>query len=304
MRRLAALALAAALGVAGCAGAEDDPDATASPRGDISLITVGQSETNAPSLEYERGLTYVRAQTTLMWDGDGAPLQPGQPLLLDLYGESLDDGTPIENTYDGLPKSFILAPEIIGQDLYDTLVRAHVGARVLTVAPPESTDAEEPPVAMVIDVLSDRAVGDPLGQAEDMPQVTETDRGEPRLEVGDDVSLTGDLHVATLIRGDGSQVRADSRLTVNFTAFYLEDGEDEDGPWEAGDIFETSWPVEQAPLVVDMAGPSTLPGLQQGLLDQTSRSRVLIIVPTTLGYPERGTMAFVIDILDVWNPEG
>ena len=48
---------------------------------------------------------------------------------------------------------------------------------------------------------------------------------------------------------------------------------------------------------------AAVPGLQQGLLDQTQGSQVMMVVPPTLGYPAIGTMVFVVDILDVWNPE-
>lgn len=297
-------ALLSALAVVACSPAAGDPDASPTTVGDISMITVGQSDTYAPTLEFVEGLEFEAEETTLLWDGDGAALVSGQPLLLHLYGESLADGTPVVNTFDGQPSSFVLTPEIIGESLHRVLSRAHVGARVLTVSPPADDSGAEPAVAMVVDVLSERAVGESSPSPAGMPDVELSDTGEPTVIIGDDVLPTGDLQVATLIQGGGFQVGPTSRVTANVVAAYLADGESEqDGAWSAGEVFESSWPVERAPVMIDMSSPSTLPGLQQGLLDQTSGSQVLIVVPPTLGYPTRGTVVFVVDILDVWTPE-
>ncbi len=71
-----------------------------------------------------------------MWKGEGARLVDGQPLLLDMYIESLDTGEVLENTYDGLPRPFLLAPELLGDNIYNALLKARVGTRVLAVSPP------------------------------------------------------------------------------------------------------------------------------------------------------------------------
>ncbi|WP_084078454.1 FKBP-type peptidyl-prolyl cis-trans isomerase [Demequina sp. NBRC 110057] len=303
MRRFIVPVIAAALTLAACSDSAPEPSATASLTGDIGQITVGQSETLAPSLTFEPGMTYTGEQTQVVWNGEGAALEDGQPLLLDLYGESLTDATPVVNTFDGLPQSFVLTEESLGEALYDTLVDLNVGARVLTVSPGDGTE-DQPPVAVVMDVRSESAVGDEVAAPDSMPKVTFDVDGAPQVTVAEDAPTVDDLQVATLIKGTGPQVSTVSRVLVNYSAFYYADGEnDEDGAWSAGDVFRTSWPADVEPLTIDMDAGKTVTGLTQGILDQTEGSRVELVIPATMGYPSRGTMVVVVDILDVWNSE-
>ncbi|WP_156159171.1 FKBP-type peptidyl-prolyl cis-trans isomerase [Demequina gelatinilytica] len=306
MRRLAVLALALVpLALGGCSASPLSAEPSSSTGGDIADIVIGGSDTLAPSLEFIPGLDYTTEQSELVWDGDGEHLEDGQPLLLDIYGASLDDGTTLINTYDGLPRSFLLAPEVVGEELYQRLLHVRVGARLLVVAPPSSdAGTEEPPIAMVVDVLPDHAMGDEVAANPDLPAVTLDEvTGEPSVELpkGDPPA---DLQVATLIKGAGAQVKDGSYLTVNYTAWYWSKGKDEDGSWKRGDVLDSSWPVEAAPFELQIGSGQVIRGLDEGLLDQTAGSQVLLVVPASYGYATKGTLVFVVDILDVWNPEG
>jgi hypothetical protein len=312
MRRfaLAAVACAAALVVTACSNDGDGPGATASPAGGIDAITVAQSDTLAPDIEFSPGLDYSTEETAVLWEGEGAPLVANEPLLLDIYGESLVDGTVIINTFDGSPDSFLLAPEIIGEAMYDALLEVREGARVLVVTPPGDEVAESEPVAMVVDVLPSRPVGETVPPAAGMPTVTTSSTGEPTVTIHEDVEPTGDLQVATLVRGSGPQIAPTSHVLANYSIVYYDDspadeeaGLAEGEQWKAGDVFDSSWAAEREPLAVDMDEVSAVPGLQQGLLDQTQGSQVMMVVPPALGYPAVGTVVFVVDILDVWNAE-
>ena len=305
MPRLAALALAlvASLGLAACSSASS-PDASVTPGGSIDDIVIGGSDTLAPSLEFTPGQVYASEQASVVWNGEGDYLEDGQPLLLDIYGASLDDGTPLINTYDGLPRSFLLAPEVIGDTLYDTLLGLRVGARVLVVAPPSFDSDTEPPIAMVVDVLPDRAVGTDVEQAAGLPTVTLLPTGEPTIDLGEDTTAPADLVISTLILGTGPQIREGSYVTVNYTGWYWADGSDDTGEWERGDVLKSTWPVETAPFELQIGVGQVIRGWDEGLLDQTAGSQVLLVVPAAYGYVSKGTLVFVVDILDVWNPEG
>jgi len=304
MPRIVLLALVAVpLALSACSQASTDDEASGPPPGDISDIVIGGSDTLAPSLEFTPGLTYTDEQSTVVWDGEGDYLADGQPLLLDIYGASLDDGTTLINTYDGLPRSFLLAPEVVGEELYDTLLDVRVGARVLVVAPPSFESESEPPIAMVVDVLADQAVGDEVEPNPDLPEVSLSKTGEPSISLPEGDPPT-ELQVATLIKGTGPQVREGSYLTVNYTAWYWSDGSDADGRWKAGDVLDSSWPAEVAPFELQIGTGQVVRGLDEGLLDQTAGSQVLLVVPASYGYADKGTLVFVVDILDVWNPEG
>ncbi|MDN4479340.1 FKBP-type peptidyl-prolyl cis-trans isomerase [Demequina muriae] len=297
-------ACALALVLSACSATEDGAEASASASGDIDLVTVVQSDTLAPDIEFQPGLDYLEEQTSVLWEGDGEALQEGQPLLLDIYGESLVDGTVMMNTFDGSPESFLMAPEIVGEGIYEALQTVRVGGRVLVVSPPGQGEDEHEPVALVVDVLPTHAQGEDQQPVAGMPEVTLGVEGEPIVEIDPDREASPDLEVATLINGGGTQVRSTSHVLVNYTMVHHDDSTaDADEEWKAGDVFDSSWDSEREPLLVEMDEVSAVPGFQQGLLDQRAGSRVLMVVPPTLGYPERGSMIIVVDILDVWNPE-
>ena len=311
MRSLATAAIAVcALLATACGSSEPDPDVSPSPSGDISRVTVGQSETLAPDIEFELDQVYLEEQTEVLWDGDGDRLVDGQPLLLDIYAESLIDGSVILNTFDGSPEPFLMAPEIVGENIYAALRNVRVGGRVLVVSPPGSGADEHEPVAIVVDVLPTMAKGERRTPVEGMPTVTVGDMGEPIVNIDPAAEISPELRISTLITGGGTQVRPTSRVTANYTMAYNADspadaeaGLEQGDEWVAGEVFDTSWEAAREPLLLDMDAASAVPGLQQGLLDQTEGSRILMVVPPTLGYPERGSVVIVVDILDVWNPE-
>lgn len=311
MRAFATATLCAcALVVTACASGDPEPTLSPSPAGDISQITVGQSQSLAPDIEFEPDQTYLYEQTEVLWDGDGERLVDGQPLLLDIYAESLIDGTVMRNTFDGTPESFLMAPEFLGETIYQALRNVNVGGRVLVVSPPGTGEDEHEPVAIVVDVLPTAATGEERPPVDGMPTITFGAEGEPIVTVDPTVEPTPELKVATLINGGGKQVRPTSRVTANYTmAYYADSPADEEAgleageEWVAGEVFDTSWDASRKPLLLDMDKASVVPGLKQGLLDQTEGARVLMVVPPTLGYPERGSVVIVVDILDVWNPE-
>lgn len=301
MRRLVALSLAAALALAGCTSSSANPSPSASAAGGVAGITIGSSDSLAPTLDYEENAPYAKAEYRVEWRGEGQPLSDGQPLLLDIYGESLVDRTTLINTYDGLPRSFLLAPEVVGEELYDILMDVNIGARILQVSPGSGETGDQPPVALVVDVLPIRARGDAGVVNPAMPPVTLQATGEPRIEIPDE-DPPAELMSSVLIQGSGPQIRTGSFVTVNYVGVHWDKGSNDDTSWERGDVFETSWLAEQAPFETQIGVGQVIAGWDQALIDVPAGSQVEIVVPKELGYPDMGTLVFVVDVLDVWNP--
>jgi len=303
-RRALALVAAAALAVAGCSDAGNDATATAGGAASIDDIVIGNSDALAPQITIPQGALFTDAQGRMEWEGDGAPLVDNQPLLLDIYAVSLDDGAELVNTFDGLPRPFVLAREVLGDEAYDLLIDSNVGSRVVVVAPameasglsstpePGTQPSTTPDVVFVIDVLSDRAVGTEIPQRDDLPKVTvNSDTGEPTIAADDDLVEPTAVQSETLIQGDGQQVKAGSYITVNYIA----------QRWD-GTPFSSSWTEGTAPFSTQIGTSQVIPAWNEALVDQTVGSQVLIVAPPEFGYPEEGTLVFVVDILDVWTP--
>lgn len=303
MSRVMAVVVASVLMLTACT---DGSDTSASPSvtiGDVSMISVGPSDTLAPSIAWPDDVDFTSIQSKVMWDGDGARLVDGQPLLLDMYVESLDTGEVLENTYDGLPRSFLLAPELLGDDIYSVLLKARVGTRIVSIAPPVGEFDDEPAIVIVIDVLPDRAVGDRLEVSDTLPQVTVTATGEPEIVPNPDGEYPADLTISTLVHGDGAQIVPGSFIVAQVKVVYGADGEKDGTSWKAGDVLQTSWLPEQAPFEGQMGLGKQLRALDEGLIDQTLGSQVMLIAPEEWAYPGVGTLIYVVDILDVWNGE-
>ena len=301
MSRVFAAVVAAVLLLSGCSSASGG-DVSASPTaGDISLITVGASDTLAPKISWPSGVGFERDQSSVVWPGTGALLVDGQPLLLDMYVQSLDTGVVLRNTYDGLPQSYLLASELLGEDLYQVLLKARVGTRILSVAPSQGEFQDESAIVIVIDVLPDTAVGENLPARQDLPRVTSEASGEPDILLTEGQELPSELAVATLIRGDGEQIEPGSFIIAQFKAVYTTDGELDGKSWKAGDVRQTTWPSARAPFEGQVGEGKLLRAWDEGLIDQTGGSRVMLVVPEEWGYPGEGTIIYVIDILDVWN---
>lgn len=302
MRRLAALAIAATLVLAGCSSA--NPEVTPSGgAGRIGDITVSASDTRAPALEWPPQLIFDTAQSQVVWQGEGEQLIDRQPLLLDIFIQSLETGEVLQNTYDGLPRSFLLSPELLGEDLYEVLINQRVGTRVLLVAPRIEGFAEETAIAVVVDVLPDRANGDAVNVRNDLPIVINGRTGEPDIVLRENQQIPAEFTVATLVRGDGEQVQKGSYVVAQYKAVFTSAGSDAEGSWIPGGVFDSTWPPEKAPYEVQVGVGETIRAIDEGLIDQTVGSQVMIVAPESWGYPGKGTLVFVIDILDVWTPD-
>ena len=285
--------IAAAVTLTACSEATPDASTSVDRSSDISQIDITASDALAPELTIPSDANFDEPQGELIWKGEGAALVDGQPLLLDMYGVSLSDGSEVVNTFDGLPRSYVLAREVLGDELYDLLINANVGTRALVVAPAADSSSTQPDVVMVVDVLSERAVGTEIPQREDLPWVTvDQDTGEPDITIDDKLVEPTDLQSETLIQGTGPQVKQGSYILVNYKAVR----------WDDGSVFSSSWPVETAPFSTQIGTGQVIKAWDEALLDQTVGSQVSIVAPPEYGYPEEGTLVFVVDILDVWTP--
>lgn len=299
MLRFTALAVAAVLVLAGCSS----PNPTASPsagEGRLNDITVTVGNSRAPALIWPSGLDFTKAESQVLWPGDGDQLVDGQHLLVDVYIQSLETGDVLKNTYDGLPESFLLAPELLGDDLYQQLRSQRVGTRIVAVSPPDGVLDE---IAIVMDVLPNRATGTAVNVRNDVPIVFNGPTGEPEITFREGQELPRELTVATLIRGSGEQVQPGSYVLAQYKAVYTEAGADAEGEWVPGGIFDSTWAPAREPYTVEIGAGETIRAIDEGLIDQTAGSQVLIVAPASAAYPGKGTLVFVVDILDVWTPE-
>ena len=106
---------------------------------------MGASKTLAPRITWPSGLSFPKAQSKVVWQGKGASLKDGQPLLLNVFVESLKTHEVLHEHIRRLAEVVSAGPRILGNDLYNILLKARVGTRVLSVAPSQGEFAASPP---------------------------------------------------------------------------------------------------------------------------------------------------------------
>ncbi|MBN2177130.1 MAG: FKBP-type peptidyl-prolyl cis-trans isomerase [Demequinaceae bacterium] len=287
MRRIGVFTAGLALFLSGCSAVITDPNA-----GSIRDITVTVDDDGIPVIDYPIGREYSKVETEVLWSGKGDRLKPGDRILLDMYAVSLDTGAVLTDTFSDLPNAYILAPELVGQELYDVLAQERIGARILHLSPPVEGYEGQGAIALVVDVLLTKAAGESLPRRDDLPVVIVDDEGKPTIVIGENLTAPIGLEVATLIQGPGEQITPGSRIKVNFLAV----------SFETGEVFESSWDDSKGPMNAQV-GVGELPlGWDQGLIDRTEGSQVLMVIPPELAYGE-DTLVFVVDILAVRAPE-
>jgi peptidylprolyl isomerase len=248
------------------------------------------SRTGSPTIDYPIGGGFAKEQTRVEWEGTGQVFAEGDPVLLNLYSVSMSTGTIVADTYLDLPKAYLLTPELLGNDLYHAIVGHRAGTRVLVVVPEEPGFPLQGAVAIVADVLPERAVGVAQATAPNLPIVVNGKYGEPTVTFRDDVELPADLAAYTLIQGDGPQIKTGSRVLLNYKEISATTRE----------VARSTWPPEVAPWGVTI-GQGQLPsGLEQSLIDANQGSQIIVVVPPADAYGD-DTLVFVVDVLAVRN---
>ena len=121
-----------------------------------------------------------------------------------------------------------------------------------------------------------------------------TGRSLMELAIPAGATAPADLVVAPLIKGAGTAITAASTVEVKYRSWVFGDGQ----------LFEDAWAAQAGSLA------GLIDGWQEGLVGQTAGSRVMLVVPPAMAYPdgqpksnpplEAGqTLVYVIDILDV-----
>ena len=121
--------------------------------------------------------------------------------------------------------------------------------------------------------------------------------GSPTVTIPDGEDVPTEFAVDTVITGTGAVVVAGDDVTVHYQGVN----------WNTGEVFDSSWRGGQP---IRFSTGRVIAGFRDGLVGQTVGSRVIIVIPTEVGYGSRGgppgsgigpedTIVFVADILGV-----
>ncbi|MDO5737471.1 MAG: FKBP-type peptidyl-prolyl cis-trans isomerase [Propionibacteriaceae bacterium] len=279
------------------------PMPSISPSTDLSAITV--SDTDQPEVTIPTPWGIDKTQAKVLRPGGEQKLTETSTVTLNYAGLNGRTGEIFDSSYErGAPATFQLQGVVPG--FAKGLTGQAIGSRVLIAMPSEDGYATGNPdagievgdsILFVVDIISanfEEATGTEVAAVEGLPTVVMT-ADKPELTVPAGAAVPTELVVQPLIKGSGAAITADSTIQVKYRSW----------DWATGKLVEDAWQPQQGPL------NTLIEGWKQGLVGQTTGSRVMLAVPPALGYPEGNvdmgieagqTLVYVIDVL--YSTEG
>lgn len=280
-----------------CAGDGGSDDSS----GPLDAVTVSGELGEKPEVEFETPFEVTESASRVVTEGDGDDIAEGQQVEGQVLTLDATSGEELESSYEqGEPAAFPVDPEQINADLFEAVVGAQVGSRLLLAVPAQGEDASS--ILVVVDLLDarqplDRAEGTAVPPVAGLPTVTLAEDGAPTITLPPDVPAPAQLVTQQLLTGTGPVVEAGQRITVHYTGV----------TWPGGEVFDSSWEAG-SPATFGIGNGQVIPGWDKGLVGQPVGSQVLLVVPPIEGYgtegqPEAGiegtdTLVFVVDVLD------
>lgn len=274
------------------------PIPSVTPSTDLAAITV--SDTDQPEVTIPTPWGIDETRTEVLREGGEQKLTAESTATLNYVGLNGRTGEIFDSSYEsGAPATFPLQGVVPG--FAEGLTGQSVGSRVLIAMPSEQGYAEGNPdagiekgdsILFVVDIISanfEEAAGEEVAPVAGLPTVTMTGDA-PEITVPADATKPTELVVQPLITGPGAPVTATSSIQVKYRSW----------DWDTGTLIEDAWRPQQGAL------SGLIEGWKQGLEGQPVGSRVMLVVPPELAYPDGSpeieleagtTLVYVIDVL-------
>jgi FKBP-type peptidyl-prolyl cis-trans isomerase len=304
---------------AGCSSiAEPSSCDPISTPGDASaLISATGAIGSAPEVSFPTPVLTETLQTSILSEGDGDVLYPGQTadIQASLYIGATGDQLTATDYDPSNPVRLTVGDETSA--MAQSLQCQTVGSRAATVLTVEEMYgagqldpslglADSDTLILVTDIGASylgRADGALQSLKPGFPAVVTAPDGTPGITLPNEDAPT-DLMITDTRTGDGATVEEGDKVIVHYTGVL----------WTEETVFDSSWERSQPSTfeAVEMTNgdPTTglVPGLADALIGSTVGSQVIAVIPPEFGYPEGSspaavpagsTMVFVLDILGI-----
>lgn len=311
-RLLALLAALLMVLVTTSCGSGDSSDATES--GPLEAVSTEGTVGEELEVAYDGKVTAEEAETEVLEEGDGNPVEANSTILMHLYIGNGTSGKQSINTYEqGKAVSVRMSEDQLFKPVLDAVVGQKSGSRVAIAASVEEVwGAQGQPqlelkaadtAVFVADIVSvepvevlDGPQGEDVEPPKNAPTVVEEDGQVTGIDwSGAPKKAPEELEVITLVEGDGPEVGAQEMVTFDYFG----------AVWGEEKPFDESFSREPTAFAVGInrlipAWDQEIPGLTRG-------SRVMIIAPPDTAYgdqeqpniPAGSTLVFVVDVLGV-----
>ncbi|HXW88408.1 MAG TPA: FKBP-type peptidyl-prolyl cis-trans isomerase [Streptosporangiaceae bacterium] len=311
MRRIAIAVLAPIAAVAVLAGCGGGTSGNAN-----DAVKVTGSFNTAPTVTIPAEQPGTNLVISKPIRGSGAPLKAGNAALANVavYKWSGTSHSLVDSTFSTGPQMIPADTGLPG--LVTALKGARLGSRVVAVLPPKYGYGSSGQSSLgvtgsdtlvwVIDLLqqypgTQSASGTQVSSGGGaLPTVTAKPGQAPVVTIPA-TAPPGKLSVTTLIQGTGRPLATGDTVVAQYVAAI----------WRTGKVFASTWPSTDQPDGVPFSfriGGDVLPGLSEGLTGVKVGSRVMVVIPPSLGYgPEGGSpgagiekndsLVFVVDVI-------
>lgn len=297
------------------ASGSQDPSASPSKSAKVSKniddIKVSGKAKAKPKVTVPKPWAIDRTRVKVLSPGKGAKIAKDAPVTLLYHGVNGRSGEMFDSSWvdqqqgkdlpEGQPATFSLDGVIPG--FGKGLVGQRAGSRVLVAIPGKDgydPDGQPPKImpgdtlVFVIDIIAtvmDGPEGEVVKAKSGLPKVTD-DKGKPKITMpkGD---APEELQVQPLIKGKGAKVAETDTVYLHYRGAL----------WDNGKVIDDNFGSDPESTALDT---SLIPGFTQGIVDQTVGSRMLLVIPPELGYPDGNkkpavpkgaTLVYVVDIL-------
>lgn len=295
----------------GQSGAVAEPDEAATNAA-MDTVSLSKDVAAAPTVTFDAPLD-VTTQAVLVTDeGNGDTIEEGQIISLNYMVCDMVTGEKMYSTWgatadEDSPFSTSFTTGTFGDMVVKALSGEKVGTRFLWGQPGYSAEQSYTGVASngylyvmtVTDAMSipDEISGTEVDPDDESLPLIDFENGKPVVTIPDTFVAPTELVVQPLVQGDGETVQAGQTVAVKYTG-WLTDGTQFDSSWDqTGSDQIVSLPIGQGNVIT---------GWDQGLVGQKVGSRLLLVIPSELGYGENGSgdlippnsdLVFVVDIL-------
>jgi peptidylprolyl isomerase len=308
---LAVLAALLGLLASGCRLGSRASSSVGSVTSDLTAVSVSGATDTKPKVGLPVPFSAGTTTKRVLVPGTGPVAGAGQRVTVQYVGINGTDGKQFDSSWGRGAVSFVLDPKQYMPGLVTGLIGVPVGSRVLVAVPPKdgygvhgqpaSGIGPTDTLVIVVDLQSARAVltraqGTAVTPKAGLPVVKLAADGKPTITVPRGQPPAG-LEVQPLITGKGAPVRRSQQIIVQYTGVI----------WSTNRVFDSSW-NKGAPASFSIGVGKVIAGWDQGLINQTVGSQVMLVIPPDQGYGADGkdpagikgtdTLVFVIDILD------
>jgi FKBP-type peptidyl-prolyl cis-trans isomerase len=305
-RSAAGIVLVLLFALTGCGGGGSDT--VQAPLATLKDVTVSGPMAHKPTVKFKAPLRFAKTTSTVVHKGpgNGDAVESDSLVTVGYVAYNASDGTQFDSSWKSVstdkPATFTVSSVIPGFGM--GLKGAHAGDRVLIGV--TSKDGYDPvgngttiqkgdSLIFVVDV---RKVANPVAiPRRALPTLVLNKLHQPEKFVAKPSTPphVSKLGVYVVRKGHGAAVKSGQTLTVEYVGQIYPDGK----------VFDESW-SRKAPVSVPIGTGHVIPGWDQGLVGQKVGSRVILTIPSALGYgaagsgskiPPNSDLIFAVDIV-------